>query len=629
MLTGVAPSQISALGRPRLPSFLPWLLWLTLTFATLELAGGVAMNQPALLISALITAPFAVVVLVARRLVQLRREVRATVVIAISLALLGIAGAYLIGTVAQAMILLPVLSISLLLPYATRRSSAAALVFGLVSSALTFIALQLSNPVAIAPPLGPIFSASIMIGIAALVIAALLDFAGAARQSLTALTGAHQQAQALSAERAGVVELLNSLEVRSDPEMTAGAVVHALAELPGVILAGVLEHEDGRLRVLGVSGPGTFPIPIGAYLPATVSEAILAHATGGPWSENIPDTATGQGVVEHSPLVEMVVALGIRAVAFAPMRIGGELIGIIGVGTVDAERARHLTDELPAVGEFGATASALLAPSLTDRRERRGDRHQIAAVISDRAFRPVFQPIVDLATARTVGFEALTEFEGGRSAYDMFGLATRVGLGQELELATLAAAIKASTALPGPAWLSLNVSPRLVTDSDRLPALLGKVRRSIVLEITEHEVITDYAGLRSAFRRLGPDVSLAIDDAGAGVANFNHLVELRPDLIKIDLQLVRDVDTDLARQALIAGLVHFGRAAHARVLVEGVETKEELAAVVELGVTLGQGYFLGRPNRARAWATTVALPASTSPGIERVLIPMPARRAVS
>ena len=135
MLTRVAQSQISALGRPRLPMFLPALLWLTLTFTTCELAAGVAMNEPALVISALITVPFAVVVLVARRLVQLHREVLATVLIAVSLGFLGIAGVYLIGNVAQAMLLLPVLSVSLLLPYATRRSSAAALVFGLGSSA--------------------------------------------------------------------------------------------------------------------------------------------------------------------------------------------------------------------------------------------------------------------------------------------------------------------------------------------------------------------------------------------------------------------------------------------------------------------------------------------------------------
>ena len=624
MLTRVAQSQISALGRPRLPMFLPALLWLTLTFTTCELAAGVAMNEPGLVISALITVPFAVVVLAARRLVQFHREVLATVLIAVSLGFLGIAGVYLIGNVAQAMLLLPVLSVSLLLPYATRRSSAAALAFGLGSSALTFIALRVSNPVRIGHPLDAIYSGSILIGIAALVIAALLDFAGAARQSLADLTGAYLQAEALSVERAATVELLNSLEARSDPELTAAAVAHALAELPGVILAGVLEHEDGRLRILAVSGPGTFSIPIGSYLSNAASESILAHATGGPWSENLPDPFAGHSVAEPSPLREAVVGLGIGALAFAPMRIGGELIGIIGVGTIDAERARHLIDELPAVGEFGATASALLAPSLADRRERRADQARIAAIISERAFRPVFQPIVDLVTDRTVGFEALTEFKGGLSAYGTFALAARVGLGLELELATLAAAIKASTALPGDAWLSLNVSPRLVTDSDRLPALLGRVHRSIVLEITEHEVITDYVGLRSAFRRLGPDVLLAIDDAGAGVANFNHLVELRPDLIKIDLQLVRDVDTDLARQALIAGLVHFGRVARARVLVEGVETKAELATVVQLGVTLAQGYLLGRPNRARAWAT-----ASAPTAIDRVLIAMPARRAVS
>ncbi|HXI44690.1 MAG TPA: hypothetical protein VNH13_00135, partial [Candidatus Acidoferrales bacterium] len=74
---------------------------------------------------------------------------------------------------------------------------------------------------------------------------------------------------------------------------------------------------------------------------------------------------------------------------------------------------------------------------------------------------------------------------------------------------------------------------------------------------------------------------------------------------------------------------HFGRVARARVLVEGVATKAELATVVELGVTLGQGYLLGRPSRARAWATALASPASASPGVERLLVALPALRAIN
>ena len=99
-----------------------------------------------------------------------------------------------------------------------------------------------------------------------------------------------------------------------------------------------------------------------------------------------------------------------------------------------------------------------------------------------------------------------------------------------------------------------------------------------------------------------PDVRLAVDDAGAGVANFNHLVELRPEFVKIDASLVRGVDTDLSRQAVVAGILHFATAAQCQVIAEGIETDAELATVTELGVTLGQGYLLGRPAPAETWS---------------------------
>jgi len=129
----------------------------------------------------------------------------------------------------------------------------------------------------------------------------------------------------------------------------------------------------------------------------------------------------------------------------------------------------------------------------------------------------------------------------------------------------------------------------------------------MVLEITENEAIADYATLHAAVLRLGPDVRLAVDDAGAGVANFNHLAELRPDFLKIEIGLVWGVHADLGRQAVVAGLVDFAAAPGCQAIAEGIETDAELAMVRNLGVTLGQGYLLARPAGAETWA--VAEPA--------------------
>jgi EAL domain-containing protein (putative c-di-GMP-specific phosphodiesterase class I) len=117
----------------------------------------------------------------------------------------------------------------------------------------------------------------------------------------------------------------------------------------------------------------------------------------------------------------------------------------------------------------------------------------------------------------------------------------------------------------------------------------------VVLEVTEHVPVADYAVLRSAIGSLRPEVRVAVDDAGAGVANFSHILELRPAFVKLDMRLVRGIEADRTRQALVLGLLHFASESRSQTVAEGVETAEELAMLRELGVPLAQGYLLGRP----------------------------------
>ena len=244
----------------------------------------------------------------------------------------------------------------------------------------------------------------------------------------------------------------------------------------------------------------------------------------------------------------------------------------------------------------------LRAPAMALARRNAEALERIESTIEARAFGPVYQPIVDLSTGAAVGYEALTRFTDGCRPDLMFATALECGLGIKLETATIAASLAGARHLPPRTWLSLNVSPPLLADVATLGATLGLRARPLVLEITEHETIEAYGPLREAVLRLGPDVRLAVDDAGAGVANFHHLVELRPNFVKIDVSLVRGVDTDLSRQAVVAGILHFAAAAHCQVIAEGIETEAELATVTELGVTLGQGYLLGRPATAETWS---------------------------
>ena len=141
----------------------------------------------------------------------------------------------------------------------------------------------------------------------------------------------------------------------------------------------------------------------------------------------------------------------------------------------------------------------------------------------------------------------------------------------------LAAALEAADALPQDAWLSLNVAPSVILTSPQLPVDSWPAGRAgSIIEITEHAEIDDYAAVRTALAGLGPTVGLAVDDAGAGFASLRHIVELAPRFLKLDLSLVRHVDLDLARQAMIAGLCHFADRAGCEVIAEGIEDSAEL-----------------------------------------------------
>ncbi len=248
-----------------------------------------------------------------------------------------------------------------------------------------------------------------------------------------------------------------------------------------------------------------------------------------------------------------------------------------------------------------AAEERMSAPAVALARHRAEAEAGILDVIEASAFAPVFQPIVDLDSGATIGFEALTRFTNGSRPDETFALALECGLSIQLERSTLTAALAEARQLPRGTWLSINVSPTLLADVGSLQAVLGLQIRPLVLEITEHEPIAAYGPLREALLALGPGVRLAVDDAGAGIANFNHLVELSPDFVKVDAGLVRGVDRDVSRQAVVAGILHFAAAAGCQVIAEGIENDSELEMLTGLGVTLGQGYLLGRPAPAETW----------------------------
>ena len=126
--------------------------------------------------------------------------------------------------------------------------------------------------------------------------------------------------------------------------------------------------------------------------------------------------------------------------------------------------------------------------------------------------------------------------------------------------------------------------------------LLPHTGRGLVVEVTEHTQVVDYQPLREGLQPLREaGIRLGIDDAGAGFASLQHILQLQPDVIKLDISLVRGVDTDPARTALTKSLVGFAADIGAALIAEGIETAAEHTRLRELGVGYGQGFYLARP----------------------------------
>lgn len=268
---------------------------------------------------------------------------------------------------------------------------------------------------------------------------------------------------------------------------------------------------------------------------------------------------------------------------------------------------RALRDAAGRPGGFEGTSRAL-DPRTRDSLATGEIRSRIEAVLARRSLMTAFQPIRSLESDLIVGAEALTRFPGSPSISPemMFAEATTVGLDVELEILALETALAAAKGLPLALSVSLNLSPRACLDP-RLPDILadsGISTGRIVLEVTERHHVVDYGPLAAALAPLRcRGLRIAVDDAGAGFASMRHILLLKPDVIKLDREIIAGIDTDPGQRALGAAMVGFAKEIGAALVAEGIETEAELSAVVELCMTAGQGYLLGRPSvRPEEWA---------------------------
>ena len=230
---------------------------------------------------------------------------------------------------------------------------------------------------------------------------------------------------------------------------------------------------------------------------------------------------------------------------------------------------------------------------------RRDSREYIEATIRNRAFSLVYQPIVHLDTGTLSGVETLCRFDDGRPPHRWFKQCEAFGLAGPMDLAIIGMALEDVDDLPQ-GYLALNLSAATLMHPTPLRQALRPLleRRPIVIELTEHDVVEDYETVTAAVDELrGAGVLLAVDDAGAGYSTLQHILRLRPDIIKLDRSITHEVDHDPARRALTSALVIFAAEIDASVVAEGIETEAELFALRAAGVARGQGFWLARPGQ--------------------------------
>jgi EAL domain-containing protein (putative c-di-GMP-specific phosphodiesterase class I)/DNA-binding NarL/FixJ family response regulator len=394
-------------------------------------------------------------------------------------------------------------------------------------------------------------------------------------------------------ERSAVAAALVRLTPEGTAEGTAELVCAELQSLREVRGAALVAFQGEALAVpLAVHALDAWDMRATQPLPTDLGRYLEARARNGPWIER-PD---GPGATMAGVAVRTGSGVG-STVACAPLARDGEPFGVLLITTAtddSIDDSAHRT--LSASIDFAAIVSNLLSPESLGDRDYGHRGRALDEVLRTSAFSPVFQPIVELRGAHVIGFEALTRFDDGTPPETRFAEATALDRGVELEVATLLAALQASTVLPRRAWLSLNVSPPLVLHGDVLLDAVRAAQRPLVLELTEHDPVDDYIALRDAVARLGEGVRLSVDDAGSGFASLRHVLALEPAFVKLDHTWVRDIDADPARQALVAGLGHFARQTGAVLIAEGVETDAEWEVLQWLAVDLGQGFLFGRPG---------------------------------
>lgn len=249
--------------------------------------------------------------------------------------------------------------------------------------------------------------------------------------------------------------------------------------------------------------------------------------------------------------------------------------------------------------------SCLYGLTYTDAQE--GSMTPLHEILQQRKLTALFQPMLNLTSGEIVGFEGLIRGPANsplHSPINLFGAAQQHGLSLEIEMLSRQIVLETFAQLGLPGSLFLNVSPETLThpqfkNGQTLDFMkkLGVAPERVIIEITENQPTYDFDAMRSAllhYRSMG--FQIALDDLGAGFSSLRLWSELRPDFVKVDMHFVQGVDTNSTKLQFLKSIQCIAESSGAKVIVEGVETEGELRVVKDIGIALGQGYFIARPS---------------------------------
>lgn len=392
-------------------------------------------------------------------------------------------------------------------------------------------------------------------------------------------------------------------------DLTGGGTKHVL-ELArrhlDMDLAFLAEFTDGKQVYRGLAGDAPsfgWELNDGPELPETYCRMM----TSGELSNAIADTSADALVAD----LPVTARARIGSYVGVPVHLpDGSLYGSLCTVNHDA----HSVDQRDV--KFLRLLADLVAVDLQAERDQDTARSRISALIDNRLIDIALQPIFDNHTGRMLGVEALSRFPSEYGPPDkVFAAAHQVGLGLELERLATQLALQVLPLLAPDQYLALNVSPAVAIELAASGDLTDVPLHRVVLEITEHAAVENYVVLRDTLALARADgLRIAIDDAGAGYASLHHIIELAPDVIKIDRSLIDGVSTDAARRSVVKAFVSLADDLGALVIAEGVEESPDLLTARNLGATATQGYLLARPSLDRAdlqaWSRDGATPSA-------------------